>query len=104
MPTRHFIISGRVQGVGFRYATRLQAVRLGLIGWVCNRPDRTVEGIARGPDEALESFREWLHRGPAGARVDEVRFERVSSMPGNDSLSEDDFPSDDSANQFQIRR
>lgn len=82
--TRHFRISGRVQGVGFRYWTQQEAKRLGLSGWVCNRPDSTVEAEASGSDEMLDAFEKWLQQGPPGARVDRVE----STVPDDDRASE----------------
>ncbi len=67
--TIHFLVSGRVQGVFFRQRTKEQAEMFGLNGWVRNRPDGSVEGMAQGSDPALESLREWLKRGPPMARV-----------------------------------
>lgn len=70
--TRHFRIRGRVQGVGFRYATRLEAQRLGLKGWVRNRPDHSVEARATGISASLDAFEQWLEHGPPGAHVRQV--------------------------------
>lgn len=70
--TRHFRIRGRVQGVGFRYWTQQEAQRLGLNGWVCNRPDSSVEASATGREELLDEFERWLRHGPQGARVDQL--------------------------------
>ncbi|MFQ5660874.1 MAG: acylphosphatase [Gammaproteobacteria bacterium] len=67
--TFHFVISGRVQGVFFRLKTRQQADMLGVTGWVMNRPDGRVEGVASGDEEALEEFKRWLSQGPELARV-----------------------------------
>lgn len=67
------IVSGRVQGVSFRYYTEQRARRLGLVGYVRNLPDGTVEVIAEGSTTALQSLLVWLHRGPRMAIVDEVR-------------------------------
>ncbi len=64
-----FIVSGRVQGVSFRAATRQEGQRLGLRGWVRNQDDGTVEVFACGGEELLRRLEEWLWRGPAGARV-----------------------------------
>jgi acylphosphatase len=67
------IVHGRVQGVGFREATRRQAQRLGLVGYVRNLPNpRQVEVVAEGPAAALKQFERWLHQGPVLARVEEV--------------------------------
>jgi acylphosphatase len=68
-------ISGRVQGVGFRYALQSEAERLGLAGWVRNRSDGTVEALARGAPQALEALAAWARRGPPAARVSAVQVE-----------------------------
>ncbi len=72
MVERGYRIRGRVQGVGFRWWTRSQALRLGVSGSVRNRPDGTVEVDVRGPQEAVEALRRRLNEGPPGARVEEV--------------------------------
>ncbi|MDR0583636.1 MAG: acylphosphatase [Treponema sp.] len=69
-------VSGRVQGVGFRYTCFNEARRLGLLGWVRNSPDGDVEIWAEGNAEKLDRFLQWLHRGPPGARVDRVSCEK----------------------------
>lgn len=66
-------VTGRVQGVGFRYFTRKMAIRLGLTGWVRNEPDGSVEVVAEGSREALEALLEAIHEGPPTSRVDHVR-------------------------------
>ncbi|MGB6307427.1 MAG: acylphosphatase [Steroidobacteraceae bacterium] len=71
--TRRFLVFGKVQGVFFRHSTRLEADRLGLRGIARNLPDGSVEVIAQGEPTAVGELRDWLHRGPAQARVDEVR-------------------------------
>ena len=72
---RRFVISGRVQGVGFRYFALEAAERDGIHGWVRNLPDRRVEAVAEGDAEAIERFERALRHGPAGARVDGVEVE-----------------------------
>jgi acylphosphatase len=70
-----FVVTGRVQGVGFRAATRRKAQALGLTGWVRNRNDGAVEGMASGKDEmAVESFHQWLRQGPPLSRVERVEW------------------------------
>ena len=69
----HVRVTGVVQGVGFRWFVRERARRLGLSGWVRNRPDGSVEVAAEGDDEQIELLRRELHRGPMGASVDAVR-------------------------------
>ncbi len=71
----HAIIQGGVQGVNFRSNTQAQGKRLGLAGWVRNRPDGTVEVLAQGPRPALEQLLQFLHKGPPMAYVTAVRVE-----------------------------
>lgn len=71
----HAIVFGVVQGVNFRYSTRREAQRLGLVGWVRNLPDGTVEVTAEGARAALEQLLSFLHKGPPAARVTHVQVE-----------------------------
>jgi len=71
------LVSGRVQGVFFRAATRSKAIELGLQGRARNLPDGRVEVIACGPHERLSQLQEWLWEGPSHARVSEVICEIV---------------------------
>jgi acylphosphatase len=64
------VVSGRVQGVWFRAATRDEAIRLGLRGWVQNLPDGRVEAVFEGEEQSLARMLEWSRVGPPGARVD----------------------------------
>jgi len=66
------VVSGRVQGVYFRAATREQAVRLGVTGHVRNLPDGRVEVLACGAPGAVAALRDWLRSGPPMARVSGV--------------------------------
>ena len=66
------IIKGRVQGVWFRESTRIEAVSLGVFGWVKNLPDGTVEVLAEGPEEGVKGLVSWCHHGPPVARVDQI--------------------------------
>jgi acylphosphatase len=68
----HVVVSGRVQGVGFRWFVREAAIELGLAGWVRNRPDGNVEVAADGDDAEVSRFRELLREGPAHAMVASV--------------------------------
>ncbi|MEB3266421.1 MAG: acylphosphatase [Cyanobacteriota bacterium] len=72
------LVSGRVQGVGYRNACQRRATDLGLGGWVRNRSDGQVEVEAEGPPERLEELRLWCERGPAMAGVRSVS---VSPLP-----------------------
>ena len=68
----HLVITGRVQGVAFRYSTMRKAEKLGVTGWVRNLPDGRVEAVAEGPRETLERFVAWCGKGPSWGRVDGV--------------------------------
>ena len=74
---RRFVISGRVQGVGFRYFTQDAARREGLHGFVRNNDDGTVEAVAEGESDALERFERAIRRGPSRARVEHVMVDEV---------------------------
>jgi acylphosphatase len=67
------IIEGRVQGVWFRESTRKEAARLGVYGWVRNRPDGTVEVVAEGPEDKVRKLVTWCHHGPTSAQVTRVQ-------------------------------
>jgi acylphosphatase len=76
-------IYGTVQGVFFRYQTRIEAERLGLAGSVRNLPDGSVRVVAEGPRETLERFLAWLRHGPELAIVEriELRWRSAEGMP-----------------------
>lgn len=76
----HARISGRVQGVGFRWHSQWQAERLGLRGWVRNLIDGDVELWAEGDEQALAALERWLAHGPPAARVDQLTVSRVVAL------------------------
>ncbi|HVS01174.1 MAG TPA: acylphosphatase [Thermoanaerobaculia bacterium] len=78
---KRFLLSGRVQGVGFRYWARQSARALGVRGWIRNLPDGSVEVQAAAAPEVLERFKEELRCGPAGAMVDAVDEQELTQMP-----------------------
>lgn len=78
MTILHVVVTGRVQGVGFRWYVREQARALGLRGWVRNNADGSVEVLASGAEGELDRLRSILRTGPSGARVSAVD---VSSAP-----------------------
>jgi acylphosphatase len=69
------VVSGRVQGVGFRYATVGRARSRGVAGFVRNNDDGTVEAVFEGEPDAVDALVAWCSRGPTGSRVDDVRVE-----------------------------
>ena len=68
----HVIISGLVQGVGFRYATYRKAGMMGLTGWVRNTPGGRVEAVFEGDKGVLDEMLVWCAQGPVLSRVDAV--------------------------------
>lgn len=70
--TKHLIIQGRVQGVGYRYSMFHAAKNFGVTGWVRNQRDGTVEAMAAGDEKAVQSLVEWAKKGPALAEVESV--------------------------------
>ena len=66
---------GRVQGVFFRDATRREAERAGVVGWVANRGDGTVEAVFEGEPGAVEALVEFAQRGPGHAKVERLDVE-----------------------------
>jgi acylphosphatase len=88
--SRRFVISGRVQGVGFRYFVQSVAIAESLTGWVRNLDDGRVEAAAAGDHEAMDRFERALRQGPSSARVDAVAVD-------------DTFPMGEHARGFHIR-
>jgi acylphosphatase len=87
--TRHLRISGRVQGVGFRYSLLVEAKARGLAGWVRNRRDGSVEALLQGEAAAVDATIAWARRGPTAARVDKLDVQsspELSGLTGFDQL------------------
>jgi acylphosphatase len=68
-------VTGRVQGVSYRASTASEARRLGVAGWVRNRPDGSVELEVEGSDERVAALLAWCEHGPPAARVERVEVE-----------------------------
>jgi acylphosphatase len=68
----HVFVSGRVQGVSFRDATRSQAEQLGLSGWVRNTQDGQVEAVFEGDADTVQQMVEWCRSGPSSADVEDL--------------------------------
>jgi acylphosphatase len=81
MSTRKYRITGRVQGVGFRYFVRREAEALGIDGWVRNRADGTVEAVARGPADILDQLEIRLAEGPRWSKVESVDAREEPAEP-----------------------
>lgn len=71
----HLLISGRVQGVSFRYYTRQQAISHGLRGWVRNLVSGEVETVFEGEEENVQKMLDWCREGPPAARVEHVHLD-----------------------------
>lgn len=78
---RKFIVSGVVQGVGFRFFTQRAAARHQVRGYVCNLPDGRVEVLTEGAEKAVEDFKHDLTAGPKFSKVEHL--EEIVLEPGN---------------------
>jgi len=78
------VVSGHVQGVGFRRFVQRKARDLGLVGYAANLPDGRVEVVAEGDEVAMGHLEKWLNRGPSLARVTQVQ---VQPAPEGDALT-----------------
>jgi acylphosphatase len=76
--TKHVIIHGHVQGVGFREHMRMEAVRLGVTGWVRNRADGSVEAMVQGWPEDVSKILNWARNGPHSGRVTSMQVNEAS--------------------------
>ncbi len=83
METRHVLVTGTVQGVGFRAACRRAARSAGVTGWVRNLDDGRVEAVFAGPGEAVETMVGWCRTGPAAAAILAVDVEDLEAPPSD---------------------
>lgn len=72
MVRAHLLITGIVQGVGYRWSCQRAAQGIGVTGWVRNLPDGRVEAVAQGTREQVEQLIKWCYRGPEEARVSDI--------------------------------
>ncbi|MGD9210620.1 MAG: acylphosphatase [Desulfobacteraceae bacterium] len=86
----HVVVHGRVQGVCFRYETQRAAVERGVVGWVRNLTDGTVEAVLEGLKTDVQSAIKWCHQGPPAARVDKLDIDWLS-------------PTEETFESFEIR-
>ena len=82
MKTVRLRITGHVQGIGFRAWAEGEAVARGVRGWVRNRSDGSVEVLAAGPEEVVETYIAALWEGPPAARIDGIATEAASDPGG----------------------
>jgi acylphosphatase len=82
----HVLISGRVQGVGFRYYARSHADRLGITGWVCNCPDGRVEAEVQGRSADVDALLDELRHGPRLGHVEEFLCNQIPAVDGEESF------------------
>jgi acylphosphatase len=78
--TRHLVIVGHVQGVGFRYTMERKAAELDVRGWVRNRRDGNVEAVIQGTPETVAHMIAWARHGPRNARVERVEVEPAEGV------------------------
>ncbi|GGP26578.1 acylphosphatase [Silvimonas amylolytica] len=79
MVAKRLLVHGRVQGVGFRFATCLEAKRLGVNGWVRNRHDGTVEIHVEGTEDLVDELTDWASHGPPTAHVTRLDITATAS-------------------------
>jgi acylphosphatase len=75
MEVRHLVVTGLVQGIGYRYSMVAAARRFNATGWVRNRRDGSVEAMVAGNAETVAAMIDWAHHGPSGAEVAHVAVE-----------------------------
>jgi len=78
----HYLIKGRVQGVGFRWFVHQEAADIGLRGWVRNTEQGHVEIVAAGKPEELTELKDALRKGSRGSRVDAVEEQELVESEG----------------------
>ncbi len=80
---KHLKITGNVQGVGFRHFTKINAKRLSVNGWVKNMRDGSVEAVLAGDEESVIAMKDKLKKGPAAARVEDMKEIPSDEKPDN---------------------
>ena len=77
---KHVFVTGKVQGVGFRWSARSHASELGLTGWVRNLPDRRVELSFQGEQRAVNEMEDWCRTGSSRFRVTDISVSEVTPL------------------------
>ena len=85
----HIRITGQVQGVFFRRSAKIEADRLGVVGWIRNDNDGSVEVMAQGKKENIDKFIAWCKKGPPFAKVEKVEVEGQGGLEEFDNFSID---------------
>ena len=80
-------ISGRVQGVGYRYFAAQKANEMGITGWVKNAVDGSVIVVAQGIEEEIETFIDYLYIGPTRSRVDQISKVKFNTLSDFNTFS-----------------
>ncbi len=78
----HVIVSGDVQGVGYRYTARMVAREHAVSGWIRNRRDGTVEAEVEGAAEDVDAMLAWMAEGPPGSRVEAAQVADLAPSGG----------------------
>ncbi|WP_437583481.1 acylphosphatase [Paramicrobacterium sp. CJ85] len=81
------VVTGVVQGVGFRFSAQREAAKLGVTGWVRNRPDGSVETAVQGAEEPVTEMLRWLRTGPNSANVRSFEVTDVVPVDGESDFS-----------------
>ena len=81
MVCKRVFLSGKVQGVSFRYHAHEKATLLNLLGWVRNLEDGRVEILVAGPENEVEQMLTWAHRGPPASEVTDMEISEVKEIP-----------------------
>ena len=79
----HVVVQGEVQGVGYRYTMRLVARRAGVVGWVRNRRDGSVEAEIEGDSDRVDEVLAWMAEGPPGSRVESATVSDAAPAGGS---------------------
>lgn len=86
MQQAHIFIEGRVQGVGFRHFTKVNAEEVGVFGWVKNLPDGRVEAVFAGPMDHIREMVSRCEKGPGASRVDNIDVEVEEADEDHDAF------------------